>query len=343
MNDRIGDIGVAVWIALRRRAHHSGVTNLASQWRDYGSPVPGYLADALGRLTSRGQLALAVEDPESCGARRVTVTDAGSARYVTLCQIHHSPDSGRPPAETAPGGRPDTTAPGDSASVTGGAGGGDLQCGSGVHRGMPRPADLPVIDSPEAAGRALGELFLTNADRGDDAANDDLVAEVVRRIRVQQGSRDGGRGQQPLSQPAATAQVPVPQFGNFPDSGWPPVEQPRTASAPGGQPDPSPRAEGSSGRPLRWAHCPNDGWLHLLWPAEVVGAPTTGHAHALCGRLLPVEGLTLAHGSVGALCLTCLTATSPSEEQPPAEAHSPATGEDVPTPGRPIGDQPAPR
>lgn len=58
MNDCIGDIGVAVWIALRR-AHQGGVTNLAGQWRDCGSPVPGYLADALDRLTSSGQLALA--------------------------------------------------------------------------------------------------------------------------------------------------------------------------------------------------------------------------------------------------------------------------------------------
>jgi hypothetical protein len=74
----------------------------------------------------------------------------------------------------------------------------------------------------------LGELFLANADRGDDAANDDLVAELVRRIRAQQGSRDGGRGQQPSSQPAGcrpTPQLPAPQFGNSPDSGRPPVEQ----------------------------------------------------------------------------------------------------------------------
>jgi hypothetical protein len=213
----------------------------------------------------------------------------------------------------------------------------------GVHRGTPRPADLPVIDSPEAAGRALGELFLGNADRGDDAANDDLVAELVRRIRAQQDSRGGGRGQQPPSRLAATAQASAPQFGNSPDSGWPPVEQPRTASAPGGQPDPSPRAEGSSGGPLRWARCPDDGRRHLLQPAEVVVAATGGHAHALCGRFLPAEGLTLAHGSVAALCLTCLTATSPREEQPQPEAHSPATGENVPTARRWIGPQPAPR
>ncbi len=96
---------MAVWIAWGK-AHQSGVTNLAGQWRDCGHPVPGYLADTLDRLTSSGQLALADPDLESCGGRRVTVTDTGCARYVTLCQVHHSPDSGRPPVEQFP--RPNT-------------------------------------------------------------------------------------------------------------------------------------------------------------------------------------------------------------------------------------------
>jgi hypothetical protein len=43
-----------------------------------------------------------------------------------------------------------------------------------------------LIDSPEAAARALGDYFLANADRGDNAVNDDLVAEMVRRIRIRQ-------------------------------------------------------------------------------------------------------------------------------------------------------------
>ncbi|MGH3477369.1 MAG: hypothetical protein ACRDQD_11070 [Nocardioidaceae bacterium] len=46
-----------------------------------------------------------------------------------------------------------------------------------------------MINSPDAAARALRDLFLTNADRGDNAANDELVAGLVRRIRAQQGSR----------------------------------------------------------------------------------------------------------------------------------------------------------
>ncbi len=40
--------------------------------------------------------------------------------------------------------------------------------------------------SAEAAARALCELFLANADRGDNAANDHLIAEIVGRIRTQQ-------------------------------------------------------------------------------------------------------------------------------------------------------------
>lgn len=256
----------------------------------------------------------------------------------------------------------------------------------GLH-GTPRPAGPPVIGSPEAAGQALGDLFLANADRGDDAANDQLVTELVRRIRAQQDSRDGGRGQQPPDQPATTAQVPAPQFGNSPDSGRPPIEQsPRPIPAPGGRPDtttplsidrcvhlpvtsvdpvtgPSPkltaplmldRAHGTprptslrvpapqfptrasapeqpsgpeplaalaggeanpggvagepGAGPLRWARCPDDGRLHLLQPADVVVAATGLRAEALCGRLLPTEGLTLGHGWAGALCTGCLAA-----------------------------------
>lgn len=131
VSDGIGDVGVAVWIALRS-AHQGGVTNLAGQWRDSGNPVPGYVADALDRLTSSGQLVLTVADPESCGARRVTVTDTGYVRYVTLCRVHNSPDSGRPPAETAPGGRLDTTTPVESAGLAGEAAGGDPQRGTWV-------------------------------------------------------------------------------------------------------------------------------------------------------------------------------------------------------------------
>lgn len=49
---------------------------------------PSYVADALDELTRAGLLALADADPESCGVRRVTVTDPGCARYLALCQVY---------------------------------------------------------------------------------------------------------------------------------------------------------------------------------------------------------------------------------------------------------------
>ncbi|MGH3924402.1 MAG: hypothetical protein ACRDTT_16330 [Pseudonocardiaceae bacterium] len=49
----------------------------------------------------------------------------------------------------------------------------------------------PLI-SATAAAEALRDFFLANADRGDNAANDQLVAELVRRIRAQRASHNGG-------------------------------------------------------------------------------------------------------------------------------------------------------
>jgi hypothetical protein len=51
----------------------------------------------------------------------------------------------------------------------------------------------PLIDSPDAAARMLCDYFLANADRGNNAANDELVAELIHRIRTQQASSDGSR------------------------------------------------------------------------------------------------------------------------------------------------------
>jgi hypothetical protein len=51
----------------------------------------------------------------------------------------------------------------------------------------------PLTDSPDAAARVLCDYFLANADRGDNAANDEFVAELIHRIRTQQASSDGGR------------------------------------------------------------------------------------------------------------------------------------------------------
>lgn len=57
---------------------------------------------------------------------------------------------------------------------------------------MSSPVPGPPWISADAAAKALQEYFLVNADRGDHAANDDLVAELVHRIRARQASRQGG-------------------------------------------------------------------------------------------------------------------------------------------------------
>lgn len=58
----------------------------------------------------------------------------------------------------------------------------------------PGPNDPPLTSAD--AARALRDLFLANADRGANAANDELVAELVRRIRALQGARDSGHSPQ---------------------------------------------------------------------------------------------------------------------------------------------------
>ena len=59
------------------------------------------------------------------------------------------------------------------------------------------PVSSPVVPGPplisaDAAARALQEYFLANADRGDNAANDEFVAELLRRMRALRASREGG-------------------------------------------------------------------------------------------------------------------------------------------------------
>lgn len=129
MSDHEPGSGVAVWIALRR-AHQGGVATLQDHWFDSGRPVPCYVADALDGLTRTGMLMLGEEDPEACGVRRVTVTDAGCAHYEALCQLHNpkatvalrvpdprfstkTPAGRRSSSEplSAPGGQPDPLHP----------------------------------------------------------------------------------------------------------------------------------------------------------------------------------------------------------------------------------------
>lgn len=65
-------------------------------------------------------------------------------------------------------------------------------------RQVPRPSPelVGVLGSPlistDAAAKALRDLFLANADRGNDAANDELVDALVRRIRALRPPNDGG-------------------------------------------------------------------------------------------------------------------------------------------------------
>lgn len=88
MGERVGDIGVAVWIALEK-AHQGEVSHLASQWLDSANPAPGYLADALTRLT-RGSPAVDnwLSPPRTRDAQKVLLTDTGRARYTALCQVY---------------------------------------------------------------------------------------------------------------------------------------------------------------------------------------------------------------------------------------------------------------
>lgn len=52
------------------------------------------------------------------------------------------------------------------------------------------PVPGPPLLSADTAARALQEYFLANADRGDNAANDELVVEMLRRIRARRASHE---------------------------------------------------------------------------------------------------------------------------------------------------------
>lgn len=58
--------------------------------------------------------------------------------------------------------------------------------------GLPASNDR-VITNREDAGNVLCELFLVNAARGDNAANDELVDAMVRRMRALRVSANGDR------------------------------------------------------------------------------------------------------------------------------------------------------
>ena len=81
---------------------------------------------------------------------------------VPAPQLGNPPDSGRPPADTAPGGRPDTTAPVKSGRRVADADWGDRPQGGrgpralGVRRGSPR-ADQAVGEDLATAVRPIGD------------------------------------------------------------------------------------------------------------------------------------------------------------------------------------------
>ncbi len=68
-----------------RRALGRGVAKAGESYLDYGHPMGRYLTSTFTELIDCGLLALA--DDDEWGLRRVTVTDAGQARYAQTCGI----------------------------------------------------------------------------------------------------------------------------------------------------------------------------------------------------------------------------------------------------------------
>ncbi|MDQ2880080.1 MAG: hypothetical protein M3Y48_02195 [Actinomycetota bacterium] len=68
-----------------RRALGRGVAKSGEIYLDDGHPMGRYLTRTFAGLIDCGLLALADED--GWGLRRVTVTDAGQARYAQMCGI----------------------------------------------------------------------------------------------------------------------------------------------------------------------------------------------------------------------------------------------------------------
>jgi hypothetical protein len=65
----------------------------------------------------------------------------------------------------------------------------------------------PLVISADTADRVLCDYFLANAGRGDNAANDEFVAELALRIRAGQARSVGG------SFPRALETTAVPHRG----------------------------------------------------------------------------------------------------------------------------------
>jgi hypothetical protein len=326
------------WMALRR-AHKGGVANLAGHWLDSGRPVPGYVADALDGLTSTGLLALGEADPESCGVRRVLVTETGSAWCVALCQVHD-------PTGRVAVGTPCrwVCSPYDQRSHLLAKRGSDqigivvAVCGhrmpwsvntsaqSTTHRcpTCQALASVPVLPVPRFghspdSGRppveqhprlipAPGSRSACNAltDAGLLALADP-EPPGLRWITLTAAGR--ARYAQLVSARETSrcpgVQVPDPQFPHKTPAGRR-SSVPVSLPAPGGQPESNPEARESGAGQLRWARCLHDERLHLLEPADVAAATTGSPAQALHGRTLPAESLIIVGRSPGALCMACV-------------------------------------
>ncbi|MGH3978758.1 MAG: hypothetical protein ACRDRZ_07125 [Pseudonocardiaceae bacterium] len=82
------DTDLLAWFALRRARGGGVAVTPTGRYLDHGRSIPRYLSAILDELTAAGQLALA-EATKAVDARRVTVTDAGQARYAALCRRKH--------------------------------------------------------------------------------------------------------------------------------------------------------------------------------------------------------------------------------------------------------------
>ncbi|MGH3886403.1 MAG: hypothetical protein ACRDSZ_07505 [Pseudonocardiaceae bacterium] len=127
----------------------------------------------------------------------------------------------------------------------------------------------------------------------------DLTLPLATMEPGRRGDRAAGSG--------GARRVTIATGGWAPDSQFPTTISARqrlSGSGPlitrgGGGLDSHRRAGESGAGALRWGRCLDDGCLHLLPPAAVAATTTAGHAPALCGRPLAVEGLTLTHGLAG--------------------------------------------
>lgn len=73
------------WLALRR-VEYRRLTKLGGRYLDHGRPVSCFLPDVLDDLIQAGVLSLGDPDPMAGGMRRLAMTDAGFAQYITLCE-----------------------------------------------------------------------------------------------------------------------------------------------------------------------------------------------------------------------------------------------------------------